>query len=115
VAPPEVDPRLVPLLTQGPDSPTQEPRIGHATARRICSSATIALLADSYGVEPSEQAVAEAIAARLDAPDEVKEAVREGYLKGFPTTVACLDSWNAPATQLPGRRCRGAPSPATFT
>jgi ABC-type glycerol-3-phosphate transport system substrate-binding protein len=37
---PEPDPRLVPLLTQGPEGQTQEPRIGHATARRICSSVT---------------------------------------------------------------------------
>jgi len=95
-AAPEIDPRLVPLLTQGPEGPTQEPRIGHATSMRICSSATTALLADAYGVEPSEQAVAEAMAASLDAPDDVREAVREGCLEGFPTTVACLDSWNGP-------------------
>jgi hypothetical protein len=91
----EIDPRLVPLLTQGPEGPTQEPRIGHATARRICSSATTALLADAYRVEASEETVAEAMAARLNAPDEVKEAVREGCLEGFPATVACLGSWNA--------------------
>ena len=95
-AAPAIDPRLVPLLTQGPEGPTQEPRIGHATARRICSSVTTAFLAGAYGVEPSEEAVAESMAARLDAPDEVKEAVRGGCLEGFPTTVACLDSWNAP-------------------
>lgn len=95
-AAPDIDPRLVPALTQGPDGPTQEPRIGHATARRICSSVTSAFLAEAYGVDVSEQAVANAMAARLDAPDEVREAVREGCLKGFPTTAACLDSWNAP-------------------
>ncbi len=92
----EIDPRLVPLLIQGPDGPTQEPRIGHATARRICSSATPALLGEAYGVEPLEEAVAGEMAARLDAPDEVKEAVLEGCIEGFPTAVACLDSWNAP-------------------
>ena len=74
----EIDPRLVPLLTQGPEGPTQEPRIGHATARRICSSATPALLGEAYGVEPLEEAVAGEMAARLDASDEVKEAVLEG-------------------------------------
>jgi hypothetical protein len=95
-AAPELDPRLVPLLTQGPEGPTQEPRIGHATARRICSSMSATFLADAYGTDPSEQAVAEEMAARLDAPDEVREAVREGCLEGFPTSVACLDSWNAP-------------------
>jgi hypothetical protein len=42
---PEPDPRLVPLLTQGPEGQTQEPRIGHATARRICSSVTTSFLA----------------------------------------------------------------------
>jgi hypothetical protein len=111
-AAPETDPRLVPLLTQGPEGPTQEPRIGHATARRICSSAATAHLADAYGVEASEQAVAEAMAARLDAPADVKEAVRKGCLEGFPTTVACLGSWNAPENAasretLPGRASAG--------
>jgi hypothetical protein len=109
---PALDPRLVPLLTQGPEGPTQEPRIGHATARRICSSATTALLADAYGVDPSEEAVAEAMAARLDAPGEVKTAVRDGCLEGFPATVACLDAWNAPENAasreaLPGRAFAG--------
>jgi hypothetical protein len=108
----EIDPRLVPLLTQGPEGPTQEPRIGHATGRRICSSATPELLGEAYGVEPSEAAVAEEMAARLDAPAEVKEAVREGCLEGFPTTVACLDDWNAPRNAearaaLPGRAHAG--------
>ena len=108
----EIDPRLVPLLTQGPDGPTQEPGIGHATARRICSSSTPALLGDAYGVEPSEAAVAEEMAARLDAPAEVTDAVREGCLEGFPTTVACLDDWNAPGNAaaraaLPGRAYAG--------
>jgi hypothetical protein len=93
-AAPGLDPRLVPLLTQGPEGQTQEPRIGRATARRICSSATTALLADAYGVGASEEAVADAMSARLDAPDEVRDAVREGCLEGFPATVACLDSWN---------------------
>jgi hypothetical protein len=92
----ELDPRLVPLLTQGPEGPTQEPRIGHATARRICSSMSPALLAEAYGVEASEQAVAEEMAARLDAPDEIRQAVRDGCLEGFPATAACLESWNAP-------------------
>jgi hypothetical protein len=108
----EIDPRLVPLLTQGPEGPTQEPRIGHATARRICSSASPALLGEAYGVEPSETAVAEEMAARLDAPDEVKEAVHEGCLEGFPATVSCLNDWNAPANAaaraaLPGRAYAG--------
>jgi hypothetical protein len=92
----ELDPRLVPLLTQGPEGPTQEPRIGHATARRICSSMSPDLLGEAYGVDMSEEAVAEEMAARLDAPDEVLQAVREGCLEGFPATAACLESWNAP-------------------
>jgi hypothetical protein len=96
-AAPELDPRLVPLLTQGPEGPTQEPRIGHATARRICSSMSVGFLGDAYGVEASEQAVAEEMAARLDAPDEVREAVRGGCMEGFPARAACIDSWNAPA------------------
>jgi hypothetical protein len=91
-----LDPRLVPLLTQGPEGPTQEPRIGHATARRICSSTSPALLGEAYATGPSEEAVAEEIAARLDAPEEIREAVRNGCLEGFPATAACLDSWNAP-------------------
>jgi len=108
----ELDPRLVPLLTQGPEGPTQEPRIGHATARRICSSATPAALGEAYGVDPTEAAVAEEMAASLDAPDEVKEAVREGCLEGFPTTAACQDDWNAPGNAdaraaLPGRAHAG--------
>jgi hypothetical protein len=108
----EIDPRLVPLLTQGPEGPTQEPRIGRATAKRICSSATPALLGVAYGVEPSAEAVAEEMGARLDAPDEVRNAVREGCLEGFPTTAACLSSWNAPENAaarggLPGRAHAG--------
>lgn len=92
------DPRLVPLLTQGPEGPTQEPRIGHASARRICSSADVGLLADAYGIEAtqaSEEVVAEEMAARLDAPDEVRDAVREGCLEGFPAPAECIAGWNA--------------------
>ncbi|MGH3044077.1 MAG: hypothetical protein ACRDM2_05060 [Gaiellaceae bacterium] len=108
----EVEPRLVPLLTQGQEGPTQEPRIGRATARRICSSTTPALLGEAYGVEPVEDAVAGEMAARLDAPDEVRGAVRDGCLEGFPTTAACLSSWNAPENAaaregLPGRAYAG--------
>lgn len=92
----EPDPRLVPLLTQGPGGPTQEPRIGHASARRICSSADVGLLAAAYGTEATEEAVAAEMAARVAAPADVRDAVREGCLEGFPATAACLAGWNDP-------------------